>query len=124
MRTGKLIVKADVDLSPDDLRNAHHLMLGRTDNHSVLRQHERKLLARHVKGLLKVQGETYLSKSLLAATCQPSPWNAKKLLGIITYQQFQQMRGAVERFCHPEAEVLAINLYDTQQGRFIKRGAG
>jgi pimeloyl-ACP methyl ester carboxylesterase len=124
MRTGRLIVKRDGDLTPTDLRGANHLMLGRTDNHVVLAKAGRKLRARHAKGVLTVNGETFLGKSLVAATCQPSPWNPKKLLGIITYQQFQQMRGMVERCCDPERNLPAINLYDTQQQRFIKGEAG
>lgn len=123
MRAGRLLLMTDEELTPTELHGAGHLMLGRTDNHRWLKQAERRLWARHVKGQMRVAGETYLGKSLIAATCQPGPWDAERLLGIITYQQFQQMRGVAERFCGPQVEPLAVNLYDTQQNRFIMQSA-
>ncbi len=121
MKSGRLIVKSDAELSRDDLASANHLMLGRSDNHAWLARLERKLLARHVKGRLHVRGEPWLGKTLLAATCQPSPWNKDRLLGVITYQQFHQMRGAAEKICGWDAEPLHVNVFDAQQGKFILR---
>ena len=123
MRSGRLLVKADTELTKDDLRSAGHLMLGRSDNHVHLRAAERRLLARHVKGQLRVGGETYLGKSLLAATLQPSPWNRNRLLAILTYQQYRQMRGFGEKLVTATVPPLRVNLYDTQQRRFLRREA-
>ncbi len=119
MTRGELLVRADREISPAELANASHLMLGRTDNHQWLGAVERKLAARHVRGTLRVRGETFLGKSLIAATCQRSPWNRDRLLGVVTYQQFHQVRGISERLCGPANDPLAVNLFDTQRRRFI-----
>ena len=124
MKSGKLLVKADHEISPADLANANHLMLGRNDNHAWLKKAERQLVARHVRGMLKLRGETFLGKSLVAATCQTSPWNREKLLGVITYQQHSQVRSISERLCGPAADPLSVNLFDTQRRRFILQEAG
>jgi hypothetical protein len=123
MRRGKLVMKTDEELTCDDLAGASHLMLGRTDNHRGLKAVERRLLARHVRGQLRVRGESYLSKSLVAVTCQPSPWNRARLLGVVTYQQFRQLRGLAGQLCMAQPEALAVNLYDTEERRFIRREA-
>ncbi|MBI1840096.1 MAG: prolyl oligopeptidase family serine peptidase [Verrucomicrobia bacterium] len=124
MKTGKLLVRPDTEISPDELANANHLMIGRNDNHCWLGKAERKLVARHVRGVLKLRGEAFLGKSLVAATCQTSPWNREKLLGVITYQQHTQARSISERLCGPAADPLAVNLFDTQRRRFILQEAG
>lgn len=121
MRKGRLIVKTDEELTDEDLAGANHLMIGRTDNHRWLKATERRLWARHFKGQLRVRGEAYLSKSLVAATCQPSPWNRARLLGVVTYQQCRQLRGFAARLCAASPAPLAVNLYDTEERRFIRR---
>ncbi|MEW6156828.1 MAG: alpha/beta hydrolase-fold protein [Verrucomicrobiota bacterium] len=121
MRSGRFIIRKDSELTLDDLQSASHLMLGRPDNHCVLKKIERKLWARPRRGQLWVQGETYIGKSLLAATCQPSAWNPEKLLGVITYKQFQPMRHAAEYVCSPQARTRAVNIFDAQQKRFIRQ---
>jgi pimeloyl-ACP methyl ester carboxylesterase len=120
MRAGRLLVKPDRELTPAELAGANHVMLGRTDNHAALRQVERRLPARHVRGRLQVRGQVYLSKTLVAVTCQPSPWNRERLLGVITYQQSRQMCGLIERLLGSAIELLDVNLYDTQQRRFLR----
>jgi hypothetical protein len=119
MRSGRFIVRADQDISPLELEECNHLMLGRNDNHSLLAKVDRKLLARHVRGSLKLRGDSFIGKSLVAATCQTSPWNRQKLLGVVTYQNYQQVRGMSDRLCGPAAAPLAVNLFDTQRRRFI-----
>ena len=119
MRTGRLLVKPDTALTDDDLAQANHLMLGRTDNHARLRQVKHLLLARHQKGRLQVEGENYLGKTLVAATWQKSPWNQSRLLAVITYQQFRQMHGLTKQLFAPQAPLLRVNLFDTDQKRFI-----
>ncbi|MEW6303552.1 MAG: hypothetical protein AB1705_08785 [Verrucomicrobiota bacterium] len=121
MRSGRLLVKTDRELTPADLRSANHLMLGRSDNHAILKQAERRLLARHARGQLRVDGEAYLGKTLVAATVQRSPWNAARLLGIITYQQFRQMRGIAQVLFDYASEPFAVNVYDALQKRFIRQ---
>jgi hypothetical protein len=123
MRSGRFQVKADHDLNPSDLIGANLLILGRSDNHAVLRPVERRLLAKQKKGQLWVAGETYLGKALVAAVCQASPWNRKRLLGVIAYQQFHPMRGIAERLFGPNEPLPRINIYDTQQKRFIRQEA-
>ena len=93
MRTGQFLMKPDSELTQAGLSASNHVMLGRVENHRWLKKVERRLLTRHVRGQLHLDGETYLGKSLIAATVQTSPWNPDHLLGLITYQQFQQMRG-------------------------------
>ena len=119
MRSGRLIVRSDLQISPSDLVGANHLMLGRVDNHQWLGKVDRKLLARHSKGTLRLRGETFLGKSLVAATCQTSPWNRDKLLGVLTYQHYHHVRGISDRLCGPANDPLALNLFDTQRRRFI-----
>lgn len=121
MRKGRLLVKSDQEITPRDLQEANHLMLGRNDNHPWLTKVERKLATRHVRGALRIFGETFLGKSLIAATSQVSPWNREKLLGVITYQQFHQIRGISERLCGPMADPLALNLFDTARRRFVRQ---
>lgn len=121
MRRGQLLLRSDQEISPADLVEANHLMLGRVDNHTWLGKVARSLKAKHVRGALHAFGETYLGKSLIAATCQTSPWNRDRLLGVITYQQFHSMRGIGDRLCGPGAEPLALNLFDTQRRRFIRQ---
>ncbi|MBI2928910.1 MAG: hypothetical protein HYY24_24875 [Verrucomicrobia bacterium] len=123
MRRGRLIVKTDEEVTHGELDGANHLMLGRTDNHRWLQAAQRRLLARHVRGRMFVRGETYLGKTLIAATCQPSPWNRERLLGVVTYQQFHQMRGIAEQLLAGVPEPLAVNVYDAQQRRFLRREA-
>lgn len=123
MKSGRLIIRNDQEISPADLVDANHLMLGRVDNHQWLAKVERKLLARHARGTLKLRDQTFLGKSLVAATCQTSPWNRDKLLGVITYQQYNQVRGISDRLCGPAAAPLGINLFDTQRRRFILQEA-
>lgn len=120
-RGGRFIVKPDDAVTLEDLENANHLMIGRVENHRWLKQAGRRLWARHVRGQLQVGREAYLSKSLVAATCQTSPWNLDRLLGVITYQQFQQVRGFSERLLGSDTLAPRVNLYDTQQRRFIVR---
>lgn len=120
MGCGKLIVKNDTELTAEDLRGANHLMLGRSDNHVWLKKARTKLLARHRGGQLEMAGERYLGKALVAAACQSSPWNPKQLLGVVTYQQFRQMRGIGEILCNSEIEPGMINLYDADCGRFLR----
>ncbi len=119
MRSGKLIVKTDEELTATDLAQANQLMIGRTDNHCWLKHMRRRLLAKHFRGKLQVSEETWLGKSLLAVTCQPSPWNARRLLGVITYQQFHQLRGFADELCENIARPKMVNVYDTLQRRFI-----
>ncbi|MBC8002744.1 MAG: dienelactone hydrolase family protein [Opitutaceae bacterium] len=121
MRTGRFLTRADHELTPADLSRSNHLMLGRVENNLWMKKVERKLTARHVRGQLNLGGETYLGKSLVAATVQKSPWNPDRLLGVITYQQFQQMRGLESTFCGIESQAQRLNLYDTQQKRFIRQ---
>ena len=121
MRTGRFLTKPDTELTATDLSTSNHLMLGRVENHRCLKKVERKLSARHVRGQLQLGGETYLGKSLVATAVQKSPWNPAHLLGIITYQQFQQMRGLEGTLCGVESQLLRLNLFDTQQKRFIRQ---
>jgi dienelactone hydrolase len=121
MRRGRLLTKTDAELTPADLKSANHLMIGRTDNHRWLKAAERRLLARHHQGVLHLRGQTFIGKTLVAATCQPSPWNPTRLLGVVTYQQCRQVRGIAEALCGLGAAPLAVNLYDAQQKRFILR---
>ena len=121
MRSGRLLVKTDEELKPADLKNANHLMLGRVDNHRWLAKVRGKLFARHVNGRLRVRNETYLSKGLVAATCQPSPWNPARLLGIITGQPVARLEGIAERVCGIGVEPLAVNVYDPSRRRFIRQ---
>lgn len=124
MRRGRLLTKTDAELTPADLKSANHLMIGRTDNHRWLKAAERRLLARHHQGVLHLRGQTFIGKTLVAATCQPSPWNPARLLGVVTYQQCRQVRGIAEALCGLGAAPLAVNLYDAQQKRFILREPG
>jgi dienelactone hydrolase len=124
MRRGRLLTKTDAELTPADLKSANHLMIGRTDNHRWLKAAERRLLARHHQGVLHLRGQTFIGKTLVAATCQPSPWNPTRLLGVVTYQQCRQVRGIAEALCGLGAAPLAVNLYDAQQKRFILREPG
>ena len=121
MRTGRFLTKTDSELTQADLSGSNHLMLGRVENHRWMKKTERKLSARHVRGQLTLGGETYLGKSLAAAAVQKSPWNPDHLLGVITYQQFQQLRGLESAFCSVESQLQRLNLYDTQQKRFIRQ---
>ncbi len=123
MRSGKLIAKPDLELTRSELGRAHHLMLGRVENHQALRQSSRELAVKHVKGQLHIRGQTYLGKTLVALAWQPSPWNPAKLLAIITYQQSQQMRGTAERFLSAANELMPINLYDPHRRKFIRQEA-
>ncbi len=111
MRRGKLIVKTDEELTHGELASANHLILGRTDNHRWLEAAQRRLLARHVRGRLFVRGETYLGKTLIAATCQRSPWNRERV------------RGIAEQLCAGKPEPLAVNVFDPQQRRFLRQEA-
>ena len=121
MRCGKLFVRSDAELTKADLAKCNHLMLGRSDNHQWLGQAKARLATRHVKGRLHVAGQTYLGKTLVAAAVQASPWNARRLLAVITYQQAQQMSGISKRLFPPEVRLGKINLYDTAQKRFIRQ---
>ena len=120
MRSGQLLVRSDVELKPADLENANILALGRSDNHAVLKKVERKLLARHVKGQLQVQRQPYLGKSLIALTMQPSPWNKEKLLGVVTYQQYRQMKDGAEFLLNRLNSLGAVNVYDTAEKKFLQ----
>ncbi len=120
MRTGRLIVKSDAELTADDVSTANVIALGRSDNHAWLQKMERKLAARHAKGQLQVGRQPYLGKSLLALTMQPSPWNKEKLLGVITYQQFRQMKDIADFVLHRLSTLGAVNIYDTAEKKFLK----
>ena len=98
MRSGRLLVKVDVELTEAEARSANLLCLGRTDNHPWLKRAEKRLRVRHVDGRMVFQGETLLGKSWAAATIQPSPWNKARLLGVISYQQRGQIAGLAGRF--------------------------
>jgi pimeloyl-ACP methyl ester carboxylesterase len=121
MRSGRLLVKSDTELTEADARGANLLLLGRTDNHAWLRRAERRLLVRHVAGRLVFQGETMLGKTWAAATVQPSPWNKSRLLGVITYQQRGQISGLAERFIADDEPVGLTALLDTKTGRMVRR---
>ncbi len=121
MKSGRLVVKADHELTPKDLKSFNHLMLGRGDNHHALKAAGRRLAARHKGGILTVGKQTYLGKSLLALACQPSPWNKRRLLGVVTYQQFHQMRCLSSAILDDPLELGLLNIYEAQQKRFILR---
>lgn len=119
MRSGRLLVKSDAELTMEDVQQANILVLGRSDNHTWLQKAERKLLARHAKGQLQVNRQPYLGKSLLALTMQPSPWNREKLLGVVTYQQFRQMKDIADFILHRLNSLGAVNIYDTAEKKFL-----
>lgn len=119
MRTGQLLVKPDYELTNEDFEGANHLMLGRSENHVKMNG---KLAARHVHGCLEVAGQKWLGKSLVAATCQRSPWNKKRLLGIVTYQQRGQVTGLARWILEHLEEMQAVNVYDTDRQCFLKQG--
>jgi len=119
MKSGRLLVKTDAEVTRADLQGASHLMLGRTDNHRWLKAASRKLVARHARGLLWAGGRSYIGKTLIAATRQQSPWNAGRQLGVMTYQQVNLMDGAAELFCGWQHELADLNLYDAQSARFV-----
>ncbi|HEY1172539.1 MAG TPA: alpha/beta hydrolase-fold protein [Verrucomicrobiae bacterium] len=119
MRTGRLIVKSDAELTAAEVASANIIALGRSDNHAWLQKAERKLVARHVKGQLQVSRKPYLGKSLLALTMQPSPWNKEKLLGVLTYQQFRQMKDIADFVLNRLSGLGAVNVYDTAEKKFL-----
>ena len=121
MRSGKILVRADIEVSPEDLKTCNHLMIGRTDNHYWMKAAERRLNVRHRKGVLTVGQETYLGKSLLVLACRPSPFKTGRLLGIITYQQSHQLRLMSGAVLEAPLDLRRINIYDAQQKRFILR---
>jgi pimeloyl-ACP methyl ester carboxylesterase len=120
MRSGKLIVKPDTEVTPADLRTKNQLMIGRADNHRWLKTATRRLQARHRQGVLTVGQETYLGKNLLALTCQPSPWKPGRLLGIATYQQYQQARWLAHATLDYPSSLRRLNVFDTQAKRLIR----
>jgi pimeloyl-ACP methyl ester carboxylesterase len=123
MRQGHLVVRTDAELADQALGAANHLMLGRTDNHRWLGRVARRLDARHVQRKLIAGGTPYLSKSIAVATCQTSPWNPRRLLATITYQQFHQLPGAVAMLFNfnSATEPGARNILDTDERRFLRR---
>lgn len=116
MRSGKLNVKPDSEMTEADLRAANVLVIGRSDNCSLLRGVEKRLQARHATGRLVFRGETLLGKSWAAATVQPSPWNKARLLGLITYQQRGQIVGLAEKFVSQLDRLGSGYLLDTRSG--------
>jgi hypothetical protein len=106
-------------LTSTEVAQANVIALGRSDNHAWLKRTERKLLARHVKGQLQVDRQRYLGKSLLALTMQPSPWNKEKLLGVVTYQQFRQMKDIADFVLNRLGSLGAVNVYDTAEKKFL-----
>lgn len=119
MTSGSFIVKSDADLTADDLTQANHLMLGRTDNHRALRKIAPRLLARHYRGRLRVLSQYLTGKSIVAAILQNSPWNPHRLLGVLTYQQYHQMQNISGVLFDPERPMQTLNVYDLQQRRFV-----
>jgi len=122
MRSGKFTVKADREITAQDLRTASHLMLGRTDNHALMRKAAPQLLARHFRGRLRVLEQYMPGKSIVAAVMQASPWNPQRLLGVITYQQYHQIQKISRTLLDPENPLETLNVYDLQQHRFVLRG--
>ncbi len=116
MRSGKLLVKPDTELTVSDFGEANLLVLGRSDNSSVLRRAGKRLIARHDSGRLVFRGETLLGKNWATATVQPSPWNRRRLLGLITYQQRGQIAGLADRFIAQLDRLGDANLLDTRTG--------
>jgi pimeloyl-ACP methyl ester carboxylesterase len=119
MRSGAFRVKADAELTPDDLKTSNHLMLGRTDNHRWLRQIAPQLIARHYRGRLRVLHQYLSGKSIIAAIQQRNPWNPQRLLGVLTYQQYHHMQNIGGILFDPEHPMQTLNVYDLQQGRFV-----
>jgi pimeloyl-ACP methyl ester carboxylesterase len=120
MRSGRLLVKTDVELTEAEARSANLLCLGRTDNHAWLKRAEKRLRVRHVDGRMVFQGETLLGKSWAAATVQPSPWNKARLLGVISYQQRGQIAGLAGRFIGAAQAIGWATLMDTRSGNLIR----
>ena len=116
MRTGRLLVKPDDELTDADLLEANLLVIGRSDNHPLLRRAGKRLLARHDEGRLVFRGETLLGKNWATATVQPSPWRRSRLLGLMTYQQRGQIAGLGARFMEKLDGLGAANLLDTRSG--------
>lgn len=123
MRSGRLLIKSDAELTAADLANTNQIMFGRTDNHAWLKKAGPRLLARHVRGRLKVLEQAIPGKHILALTVQPSPWNSQRLLGTITYQQYHHVHHLVRTLFDPEAPLPALNVYDIQHRRFLLQGA-
>jgi pimeloyl-ACP methyl ester carboxylesterase len=117
MRSGRLVVKPDTELTEAEAKSANLLFIGRTDNHAWMRRSEKRLKVRHVEGRLVFQRETLLGKTWAAATVQTSPWNRARLLGVITYQQRGQIAGLGARFIAAEPSVGYATLLDTRSGR-------
>ncbi len=116
MRAGKLLLKPDDELTDADLLEANLLVIGRSDNHALLRRVGKRLLARHDEGRLVFRGETLLGKNWATATVQPSPWRRSRLLGLLTYQQRGQIAGLAARFMENLDGLGAANLLDTRSG--------
>lgn len=121
MRKGRLLVKADNEISTSELRTSNQIMIGRADNHAGLQAAGRRAWARQVYGGLLLKGEIYIGRSLVAITSQPSPWNRNRLLGIITYQQCRRLRRISEVLGGPDQRPKAVNLYDPDRKVFIKQ---
>ena len=102
--------------SDADLLGANLLVIGRSDNHPLLRRVGQRLLARHDEGRLVFRGETLLGKNWATATVQPSPWRRSRLLGLMTYQQRGQIAGLAARFMEKLDGLGAANLLDTRSG--------
>ena len=119
MTCGKFSVKSDAELTAADLEQANHLMLGRTDNHRLLRKIGPRLIARHYRGRLRVLSQYLSGKSIVAATLQNSPWNPQRLLGVLTYQQYHLMQNIGQALFDPERPMQSLNVYDLQQRRFV-----
>jgi dienelactone hydrolase len=124
IRSGKLLVKSDEELTEADAKSANLLFIGRTDNHSWMRRVEKRLKVRHVDGRLVFQRETMLGKTWAAATVQRSPWSRTRLLGILTYQQRGQIAGLAARFIGAEPAVGDSTLVDTKTGKMVRGGGG
>ena len=119
MRTGRLLVKADTELALADLRGTNHLMLGQVGNHRWLRSAKRNLRVQATKNGLRFAEATFGAKGHVAAVLQPSPWNRRKLLGVVTYNQFQSLHGISEQLFHIDVILRNANVLDASERRFV-----
>jgi pimeloyl-ACP methyl ester carboxylesterase len=91
MRSGRLLVRSDADLEAGAMSSANHVMLGPGDGHRWLRSRwGRGALRRH-----RAWGKK-TSENAVLLSCQRSPWNARRLLALVTCPEDATARGIAD----------------------------
>jgi hypothetical protein len=103
-------VKADKDVTDDDIKNHHVLLIGRPDNNSLVKRFEKNLPITYGQRSFKVQEHTYAHPESAVIVAAENPLSKEYSLVVVSGLSAYSMRGTAPKLAtdHRAAEVVVM----------------